>query len=76
MAVFLFALDSMKRKCFIINYSCLPFGGSAAGGAVALTVPLAFGVPGSFGVVSMAVPLASPWCCAFGGIPACALVLL
>lgn len=83
MAVFLFALDSRKRKCFIIKYSCLPFGGSAAGGAVALTVPLAFGVPGSSGVVYMAVPLAVfrlllalPWCCAFGGLPAGALVLL
>ena len=31
----------------------------SAGGAVALTVLLAFGVPGSSGVVSMAVPLAS-----------------
>ena len=59
MAVSFFALDSRKRKCFIINYSCLPFGCSAAGGAVALTVLLAFGVPGSSGVVSMAVPLAS-----------------
>lgn len=83
MAVFLFALDSMKRKCFIINYSCLPFGGSAAGGVVALTVPLAFGVPGSSGVVSMAVPLAVfrlllalPWRCAFGGLLAGVLVLL
>ncbi len=83
MAVFLFALDSRKIKCFIINYSCLPFGGAAAGGVVALMVPLAFGVPGSSGVVSMAVPLAVfrlllalPWCCAFGGLPACALVLL
>ena len=83
MAVSFFALDSRKRKCFIINYSCLPFGCSAAGGAVALTVPLAFGVSGSSGVVFMAVPLAVfrlllalPWCCAFGGLPACALVLL
>ena len=53
-----------------------------AGGAVALTVLLAFGVPGSSGVVYMAVPLAAfwlllalPWCCAFGGLPAGALVL-
>ena len=69
----------MERKCFIINYSCLPFGGSAAGGAVALTVPLAFGVPGSSGVVSMAVfglLLALPWCFAFGGfVPAGVSVL-
>ena len=60
----------------------MPFGGSAAGGVVALTVLLAFGVPGSSGVVSMAVPLAVfrlllalPWRCAFGGLLAGALVL-
>ena len=51
MAVSFLALDSRKRKCFIINYSFLPFCGSAAVGVVALAVPLAFGVPGSSGVV-------------------------
>ena len=67
-------IDRKKRKCFVINYNCSPFGDSAVGGVVALTVPLVFGVPCFSGVVSLAVPLgfllALHWCCASGGLPA------
>lgn len=77
------SIDRNKNGCFIIDCSGSPFGGLSAGGVVALTVPLAFGVPGSSGVVSMAVPLAAfvlllalPWCCAFGGLPADVSVLI